>query len=263
MDSVLDGGGQLEREMRPDPIAAPVTGSIVLHAVLFGGVAFYAFFNGFLHHNWGNPGPGSAIQVSLDSAAIPLPSDQPKNDNVLPTEKPSPAPEPPQPKAKEQVDEKAIPIQGKTQQVEKQKQLKAPKQPPAKPDDRLKYGEQAGSKLSRSTYAQTAVADQPVSVTNGDFGSRFPWYVDGIKRKVSQNWNRYEVAQGTTKGASVQIYFRVNRQGVPSMFKVNTSSGSPTLDRSCLLATQRVDTFGDLPAQANDRWLDVTYDCTY
>ena len=44
MDSVLDGGGQLEREMRPDPIAAPVTGSLVLHAVLFGGVAFYAFF---------------------------------------------------------------------------------------------------------------------------------------------------------------------------------------------------------------------------
>jgi hypothetical protein len=67
MDSVLDGGGQLEREMRPDPLAASATGSIVLHAVLFGGILFYGFFNGFLHHSWGNPGPGSAIQVSLDS----------------------------------------------------------------------------------------------------------------------------------------------------------------------------------------------------
>jgi len=61
----------------------------------------------------------------------------------------------------------------------------------------------------------------------------------------------------------VQIYFKVNRQGVPSGFKVNTASNSPTLDRSCLLATERVDTFGDLPRDSNDQWLDVTYDCTY
>jgi periplasmic protein TonB len=262
MDSVLDGGGQLEREMKPDPIAASATGSIVLHAALFGGILLYGFINGF-HHNWGNPGPGSAIQVSLDSAAIPLPTDQPKNDNVLPTDKPSPAPAPPEPKAKQAVDETAIPIQGKEQKPEKQKQVKTAKVQPPKPEDRVQYGQQAGSKLSRSTFAQPAAPDQPVSVTNGDFGSRFPWYVDGIKRKVSQNWNRYEVDQGTAKGASVQIYFKLNRQGVPSGFRVNTSSGSPTLDRSCLLATQRVDTFGDLPRESNDQWLDVTYDCTY
>jgi protein TonB len=264
MDSVLDGGGQLEREMKPDPVAAPATGSIVLHAALFGGILFYGFFNGLMHHNlWGNPGPGSAIQVSLDSATIPLPSDQPKNDNVLPTEKPSPAPATPQPKAKQAVDETAIPIQGKDQKPEKQKQVKTPKVPPPKQDTRVQYGEQAGSKLSRSTFAQTAAANQPVSVSNGDFGSRFPWYVNGIKLKVSQNWDKKQVDPRTPNGADVQIYFKVNRQGVPSNFRVNTPSGSPTLDRSCLLATQRVDTFGDLPRESNDQWLDVTYDCTY
>jgi protein TonB len=55
----------------------------------------------------------------------------------------------------------------------------------------------------------------------------------------------------------------VSRQGVPSNFKINNSSGSPTLDSSCERATQRVDTFGALPAGANDQWLDVTYDCAY
>src|ERR1700723_4728334 len=192
MDSVLDGGGQLEREMGPDPLTASATGSIVLHAVLFGGILFCGFFDGFPHHSWGNPGPGSSIQVSLDSAAVPLPSDQPKNDNVLPSEKPSPAPAPPEPKAKEAVDETAIPIQGKEKKPEKQKQEKTAKVQPPKPENRLQYGEQAGSRLSRSTYAQTATADQPVSVSNGDFGSRFPWYVEGIKRNGSQNWNRYQ-----------------------------------------------------------------------
>jgi periplasmic protein TonB len=265
MDSVLDGGGQLERAMKPDPIAAPATGSIVLHALLFGAILFWGFFNGFLHHNlWGNPGPGSAIQVSLDSASIPLPSDQPKNDNVLPTDKPSPAPAPPQPKVKEAVDQTAIPILGKEKKPEKQKQVKAPKVPPPPvPNNRVQYGEQTGSKLARSTFAQTATVSQPVSVTNGDFGSRFPWYVNGIKVKVGQNWDRKQVDTRTPSGADVQIYFKVNRQGVPSNFRVNTPSGSPTLDRSCLLATQRVDTFGDLPRESNDQWLDVTYDCTY
>jgi protein TonB len=264
MDSVLDGGGQLERAMRQDPVAAPATGSLILHAALFGVIVFFGFFNGLMHHNWGAPGPGSAIQVSLDSASIPLPSDQPKNDNVLPTEKPSPAPAPPAPKAKQAIDDTAIPIQGKEVKPEKQKQVKTAKvQPPPVPDNTLRYGEKAGSKLARSTYAQTSTVDQPVSVTNGDFGTRFPWYVEGIKRKVSQNWNRYQVDQRTAKGAVVQIYFKVNRQGIPSGFRVNTASGSPTLDQSCMLATQRVDTFGDLPRDSNDQWLDVTYDCTY
>ena len=283
METILDGGGELEREMRPDRRGVSATGSILLHALLFGGIVFYAFFNGFEHHNWGNPGPGSAMQVKLDSAVLPLPSDQPKNDNVLPTEKPSPAPAPPAPKAKPIEDEKAIPIADKMKKVdkpEKKKQVEAPpvkqaevkpappqkapaKQPPPKPENKIQYGEKAGSKLSRSTYAQTTASDDPVSVSNGDFGNRFPWYVEGIKRKVSQDWNRYEADPRTPKGATAQIYFKVNRQGVPSNFHINTASGSPTLDQSCLRATQRVDTFGDLPRESNDQWLDVTYDCTY
>jgi protein TonB len=269
MNSVLEGGEQLERELTPDRIGAPAAGSILLHAALFGSILVYAIIGKFFHHNfWGAPGAGSAIQVSLDSASIPLPSDQPKNENVLPSEKPSQAPAPPQPKAKEAIDETAIPIQGKEQKPQKEKPPQTVaktllKQPPPKQDNRAEFGEQAGSKLSRSTFAQPKQADQPVSVSNGDFGSRFPWYVDGIKRKVSQNWIRQQVDPGTPKGATVQIYFKVNRQGAPTGFRINTSSGSPTLDRSCLLATQRVDTFGDLPRESNDQWLDVTYDCTY
>jgi protein TonB len=269
MSSVLEGGEQLERELTPEPIAAPAAASLVLHGVLFGSILLYAIIGGFFHHNfWGNPGAGSAIQVSLTSSAIPLPADQPKTDNVLTTEKPSQAPAPPQSKTKESVDETAIPILGKEQKRQKEKQPPPTpktvlKQPQPKLDNRAQFGEQAGSKLARSTMAQPTAADQPVSVSNGDFGSRFPWYVDGIKRKVSQNWIRGQVDPRTPKGSTVQIYFKVNRQGVPTSFRINTASGSPTLDHSCLLATQRVDTFGDLPRESNDQWLDVTYDCTY
>ena len=269
MISLLEGSEQLERELTPasEPIAGPAAGSLVLHGVLFGGLLFYGILNGFFHHNlWGSPGAGGAIQVSLVSNALPLPADQPANQNVLSTETPSQAPAEPTPKPKQAVDETAIPISGKEVKPQKQAQ-NVPKTQPHKPqpkqDNRAKFGEQAGMSMPRSTMAQASSADAPVSVANGDFGTRFPWYVNGIKLKVSQNWIRGQVDPRTPKGNAVQIYFRVNRQGVPSGFKVSTASGSPTLDRSCLLATERVDTFGNLPTESNDQWLDVTYDCTY
>jgi protein TonB len=268
MMSLLEGADQLEREIGPssDPIAGPAAGSLLLHGALFGGLLFYGILNGFFHHNpWGNPGAGSAIQVTLVSNALPLPADQ-QNQNVLSTETPSQAPAEPTPKAKEAVDETAIPIAGK--ELKPQKQAKnvpktQPHQPPPKQDYRAQFGEQSGSLMARSTMAQTSAADTPVTIANGDFGSRFPYYVNGIKVKVKQNWDAAQVDSRTPKGAVAEVYFRLNRQGVPSSFRVSTPSGSSTLDRSCLLATERVDTFGVLPPQSNDQYLDVTYDCTY
>ena len=265
METLLEGAEQLERELTPEPMAAPAAGSIVLHALFFGSLLLYGVLAGFFHHSlWGNPGAGGAIQVSLVSNAIPLPSDQPQNNNVLSTETPSQAPAAPTPKAKQAVDETAIPFSGRQEKLKRENAHKTQQhQPQPEQDNRAQFGEQAGSILPRSTTAQAGGADSPVSIANGDFGSRFGWYVEIIKRKVSQNWNRYEIDPHTVKGATAEIYFKVNRQGAPSNFKINTASGSPTLDRSCLLATERVDTFGVLPRESNDQWLDVTYDCTY
>jgi protein TonB len=267
MMSLLEDGEHLERELVQEPIVAPAMGSVVLHVSIAASLVLYGLIGGLFHHNpWGNPGAGGAIQVSLVSNALPLPSDQ-QNENVLATETPSKAAAEPAPtKAKQAEDMTAIPISGKQAKDQKQQQAKPQKnQPPAKADNRARFGEQSGSFMPRATLAQGSASNGPVSVSNGDFGSRFGWYVDGIKRKVSQNWIRGQVDPRTPKGASVQIYFRINRQGDTdkSKFKVNTASGSPTLDRSCLLATQRVDTFGPLPSDSHDQWLDVTYDCTY
>jgi protein TonB len=263
MGGLLEGEERLERELTPEPIFAPATGSVALHGLLVGGLVLYGVLGGFFHHNsWGSQEAGGAIQVTM-SSALPLPSDHPPNDNVLATETPSEAPAEPTPKAKQAIDETAIPISGKQKPQEKQTAPKTQQhQPPVKPNNRANYGEQASSSMPRATQSQAA-SNGPVSVGNGDFGSRFAWYVEVIKRKVDSYWLRPQVDPRTPKGAMVQIYFRVNRQGVPSNFKVNTASGSITLDRSCLAAAERVDSFGVLPAGSNDLWLDVTYDCTY
>ena len=73
---------------------------------------FYGVLGGLFHHNlWGNQGAGGAMQVSLVSNALPLPDNQPLNQNVLTTETPSPAPAAPSPKEQQAVDQTAIPIQ--------------------------------------------------------------------------------------------------------------------------------------------------------
>ncbi len=72
--------------------------------------------------------------------------------------------------------------------------------------------------MPRGHTGAARVKQRPVNVSNGDFGSRFGWYVEIIKRKVAQNWLRLQVDPRTPKGNDGAIYFRVNRQGVAVQF---------------------------------------------
>jgi protein TonB len=264
MMDLLNDGERLERELTPEPIAAPAMGSLLLHGVLAGGLFAYAIVGGLFHHSlWGAPGAGGAIQVNLVSSALPLPSDHPPNENVLSTETPSEAPAEPSPKARQAVDETAIPIAGKQKKPQQQTAPKTQQhQPQPKQANRAQYGEQAGSSMPRATQAQTGSIG-PTSVNEGDFGSRFSYYVDGINRKMATSWYKPEVDPRTPKGARVYLTFTISRAGNPSNVQIDRSSGSTTLDRSCQRGVQRVDTFGSLPAAYNQSTLKVSYYCEY
>jgi periplasmic protein TonB len=265
MSTLLEGDEQLERELTGEPVVAPATGSIVLHAALALAIVLYYIIGGFFHSNiWGGSAAGGAIRVNLVSSALPLPADQPPNQNVLATDKPSPAPALPLPKAAPVIDEKAIPILGKHEKEKPQHAPKTPpKQPPPKQENRAQYGEQSGSSIPRAITGQTTTVG-PTSINEGDFGSRFPWYVDAINRKMSQTWNKGEVDARTPKGARVFLVFSLDKYGrVTGDVQLDRSSGSPTLDRSCIRAVQRVDGFGNLPGGYTSNTLKVSYYCEY
>lgn len=263
MSTLIEHEEQLDRELGGERIAAPATGAVLLHLVLAGAVVAYYIAGGFFHSNlWGGATNGGAIHVSLVSSAIPLPSDQPPNQNVLATQTPSPAPAPPTPKTTEKIDETAIPIQGKKEQPKPVTQQRTPPrvvQP--KPDNRVQYGEEQANNMPRAITGQTNPG--PTSITQGDFGSRFPWYVQQINNKMAQSWNKYEVDPRTPRGARVYLDFAIHRDGSPASVQLEQSSGSPTLDRSCMRGVQRVDTFGPLPNGYNGSTLNVSYYCEY
>lgn len=262
MKTALEGG-HLERELTPEPIAGPAIGSFAIHGMLIAALVSWGLISGLFHHNlWGNPGAGGAMQVNL-TTAIPLPNNVPLNNNVLATEKPSQAPVPPSPKEEQKVDDTAIPIPGK--QV-KPKEKTAPKTPKSQPQPQqqnlARYGEQAGTSIPRATQP-TVGSNGPTSVGDADFASMFGWYVNQINRKMASVWNRYEVDQRTPKGARVYLVFSITRDGLPGSVQLQQSSGSPTLDRSCLNAARRVDTFGPLPSAYRQSTLMVSYYCEY
>ena len=263
MSALLEGDEQLEQELAGDRLGKPATGSLVLHLALAAAVVAYSVAGGFFHANtWGGPSAGGAIRATITST-IPLPNDQPPNQNVLATEKPSPAPAPPAPKAAPKVDEKTIPIQGKPEKPQPKPAPKATpsKEPPPKPTNKAQYGEEAANNIPRAIQGQTTPG--PTSVAEGDFGSRFGWYVNQINRKMSQTWNKFTVDPRTAKGTRVYITFSVARDGTPSNVQLQRSSGSPTLDRSCMQAAERVDTFGPLPGGYTQSSLSVSYYCEY
>ena len=103
----------------------------------------------------------------------------------------------------------------------------------------------------------------PTTVGDNNFASMYPWYVDQINRMMSQNWNKQQVDPRTPKGSRVYLIFTIHRDGTVSGLQLDRSSGSPTLDVSCQLAAQRVDTFGNLPSTYNQSTLKVSYYCEY
>jgi protein TonB len=257
-------------EEKKGQFGANFIGSFGFHIAIIAalGLSMWAHFR---HgNNWGQDnGIQGAIQASLVSSApsVPLPSDTPPTKNVLATETPSAAPAIPEKAANAAPDLKAVAIPTKQPEKTKpvppkpqQQEQKHPQQPPDQ--HRANYGEQQAPNLPRS-MASAPNANSPVAVSGGDFGSRFGWYVNGITRKVSENWYKQSIDPSTPQGAQTVIIFRIGRDGSADNVRIGKSSGSYGMDTECVRAVQRAENFGPLPPAYNGSTVDVAYTFTY
>jgi len=235
----------------------------VLHGLVAGAIVAGALF---FHHrasNWGeNAANVGAIQATMVSS-IPLPPTQRTLDTgVLTSEAPSPAPvvtkektePPPSPK------EVAIPEKITKPIKTAEKPTPAPPkhiQPVTPPPTKAVTGETAGIRIAQSTL-ELKNGTSSVSIQDRSFGERYAYYVNIVNSKVSQNWYKSEADPLASMDKSTTILFDIDRDGVPSNARVETRSGSPSLDLSALRAVQRVDGFGPLP-QGNHITVEFTF----
>lgn len=239
-------------------------GSVVLHAALFALALFGYLIPSGRGESWGGTeGGGSAMSATLVTS-IPLPNAQPETQNVLANE--SKGLSQSQPKETPKEEPKAIPIPARDAKLKGQRESStAKKEPPkqvakAEPENVVPYGQ--GGPVSGPYGSFTSGATKGgfgFQGGQGDFGSRFAYYVDIVRRKVSENWLKYEVDQRITDARRVYIDFDVNRSGEPSNIHVVQSSGIPSLDQSAVRALQRIDTFGPLPAGYSGNYVSVEF----
>jgi TonB family protein len=105
------------------------------------------------------------------------------------------------------------------------------------------------------TGATTAEIPIGGSGVTGLEGGDFPYtlYIQGMHRRIGNNWFRPEVPAGT----ATVIYFRIQRDGTISEARVETSSGNGTFDRAALSAVRSSSPLNPLPFAYNGTYLGV------
>jgi protein TonB len=210
--------------------------------------------------NWGAGGGGEAIGATLVST-VPLPANPTQTQNVLANESKGITKSQPKP-AEEEPD--AIAIQAKNAKI-KPKKIATPtkEKPRPEPDEetnQVAFGEGGPVSGPYGTFsAPGAKGGFGFTGGGGDFGTRFAWYVQGVQRKVSENWLKYEIDARIATAQRVYITFDIARDGHPMNVQVEQTSGVPSLDISASRAIQRIDTFGPLPPEYSGSKVSVEF----
>ncbi len=244
-----------------DRLGRPLAWSAGLHiGVVVAALIYTAIVSGPSGNSWGAGGGGEAIGATLVST-VPLPANPTQTQNVLANESKGITQSQPKPVEKEP---DAIEIKGKNAKIKPKKTPTAtkdkPKPGPEEESNQVAFGEGGPVSGPYGTFsAAGAKGGFGFTGGGGDFGTRFAWYVQGVQRKVSENWLKYEVDPRITSAQRVYITFDIARDGHPMNAQVEQSSGVPSLDISAVRTIQRIDTFGPLPPEYSGNKVSVEF----
>ncbi len=251
----------------PDRLGGGIAVAVGLHALLAVALVGAAYLSRTNPDRWGEHSASvGAIQASMVSS-IPLPPRaKPVEKQVLASEDVNQAPLPP-PKAATQPPPKPTDILIKAKTPEPAKPAPVHSANPAKPDVKAEPTEappvkhpQPAPESPKARTGETTATQLPEAISqskNGTatatvedrtFGARYAYYLRGVSQRVSQDWYSQEADARASQGKRVTLLFDIDHDGVPGNVRVETRSGSPTLDASAVRAVQRVDGFGPLPA---------------
>jgi protein TonB len=219
-------------------LRAPLLYSLFLHTLLFASLTVSTLFS---HRGefWGGPGSGGgAVTVglvgSLSGVPLPRPEVVAPSRVVDPTKglyKEEPRkPEPPPPEAKQ------IPEFGR----EKPKRIlsrpsRVLENDVAPPPNAVPYGQGGTPTLPYSTFTMGGGIQGQLGFTGmggGNFGTRYSWYVEAVKRRISENWLVSTIDPTVRVAPRVVIAFQILRNGSITNIQILQSSGNASVDNS-------------------------------
>jgi TonB family protein len=244
---------------------------LVYSGVLHAGLALAILLSLWLQRPgdaWGGVGGGSdsSVKVSLvTSAGIPMPTPTTPavSDVVDPTKGLNKEePKPPEPKT----EAKNIPKFEKEKPLPVSKPSKVIENKIKPPDNATNYGKGGGQLNVPTGYSQTPGAASAGLAVQGqggsDFAARYAWYVEAVKRLISQNWqqNTIDSQVRAARQAHATVNFTIMRDGTVRNIRMEKSSGNASFDTSAQRALLSIDKFQSLPPGYSGQYVDVTFD---
>ncbi len=240
--------------------------SVVLHLGLTASMLVGIWVQRSGEH-WGGIGGGgdSSVTVNLVSnAGIPMPQPNMFADShaVDPTKGLHKEELPPPPEIK--TDAMKIPKFKEEKPLPPSRPSKVFERKTPEPDNAVNYGK-GGNPSLPSGYSNTPgpIAGGGVAAKGqggGDFGGRYPWYVQAMIRQINQNWFQNTIDPSVRNTAHATATFTINRDGSVKNVRISQSSGNASYDNSALRALQSVDHFPALPADYSGTYVDVTFE---
>ncbi len=234
-----------------DNLKTPLAWSAGMHLLLFGSLAVGNYFS-LRGELWGGPG-GGAMSVglvgSLPGVPLPRPEAQTMSRVVDDT------------RGLHRSEPRANDLQAAAQELAEfernkpQRYITRPSKvledPTPPPENAVPYG-QGGSPSLPYTQFQMGAATQGglgFSGPGGEFGARFPWYVEAVRRRISSNWLQSTVDPSVRWAPRVVIQFQVLRDGQVPNIQMLRSSGIASVDNSALRAIRDSSPLERLPSE--------------
>lgn len=241
--------------------------SLILHASLVVWIAVFIFLQGLRGPQWGDVGgTNGSVNVKLvgPAAGIPMPTPPAVMESkaVEPTkslykEDPKPIPEPKTPATK------IAPFkETKPKPITHKSKIDEPKTKP--PDNAVGAGRSGAPDLPTGYAPTPGGGSGPITVKGqggGDFASRYGWYIEGVKRSISQNWlqSTIDPAVRAARQAHCVMTFRILRDGSVTDVQLSQTSGNLSMDNSARRALYGI-RFSPLPNDFNGSGVDVIFD---
>jgi TonB family protein len=241
--------------------------SLILHISIALWIAVAVYFQGLRGPQWGDVGgTDGSVNVKLvgPTAGIPMPT-QPavtESKTIEPTkslykEDPKPIPEPKTPA------EKIAPFKEiKPKPITHKSKIDESKVPP--PPNAVGAGRSGAPDMPTGYSATPGGGSGPITVKGqggGDFASRYGWYIEGVKRSISQSWlqSTIDPAVRAARQAHCVMTFRILRDGSVTNVQLSQTSGNLSMDNSARRALDGIH-FSPLPNDFSGSGVDVIFD---
>ncbi|HXN51091.1 MAG TPA: TonB family protein [Candidatus Acidoferrum sp.] len=240
--------------------------SLFLHGAVAAAMVVSIVFH-FEGNRWGDVGGGSEGEVKVNlvgSVGIPMPKppDVTESKTFDPTDslyKTLPQPKPPEsPKPEVKIPawkEKPKPVQRPSRVFD---------DPTPAPPNAVAAN---GGKLNLPTGTRD-VAGAPNPGVNiqgqggGDFAARYGWYIDAVRRRISQNWMQSTIDPGlrAARTAKCTMTFTIARDGTVKDIRLAKTSGNSSMDTSAQRALLSSSPMPPLPSDYSGSYVNVTFD---